>query len=694
MKKWTAMGTLIFLVLLSACNNPIIVPADVAITLPPNQDFILMATVPATPEATGASPAAEMTATQPGPTATSTLTQTPTPTSTPVPTRKSPYPVSQATPLIDSGFETISVDNIGQLRPVFSAITASPRHATMSADGKKLFLSSSDGIFLFNRQGESLAHWPNIFTAAIACESCISANRDGSRLAVITRNSGAWEAQVYDIQGDQATQVLALPVETSFKGSHDEASIAISPDNTYLAFRAGSGPVRVLDLQSKLQVFNYERRVDGISFTPDGSRFVVHAGQEMLFYKVNDWKSPSNLLLPREDIPYAFSPDGHLVAIALPTLLRIYTVENLRMVKEINVPPSNASTRQWQIAFTESGNLSGYAIRWDTNRSMATVETGQWNIQSGEALNWDTSSTNAPDALAGLWGSAISLPRAQSKLETSPSDYQAFRFISDGILLINSPHSICWLKLLTGEDTCFQDPDHNLFASDANSFKEVRDNYNTNLVGLRDGAQVIQVGPYRIANINRSGEWALIDNGSGTDLYIKGKKLPQESVKGSPQGFAENANLIVFTTLENENSYTITVVDKTSGDAIFQKKDNFLYKPVVMSADGSIYYAQKELGRNQTVFNMIDPKTKHTNEITRISLPADTRSLTLSTGGLFGVGLDDGSVLVMTKDGGQSASFQAATSPIEGLSFSPDGRFLAVASADGVRIFSVLPGAK
>jgi hypothetical protein len=136
------------------------------------------------------------------------------------------------------------------------------------------------------------------------------------------------------------------------------------------------------------------------------------------------------------------------------------------------------------------------------------------------------------------------------------------------------------------------------------------------------------------------------------------------------------------------------VVDKKTGNYIYQRKDNFLYRPLLMTAAGSIYYMQNELGQNQTVLNVIDPKTQQITEITRLALPSVPQTLTLSTTGLFAIGQKDGSVLVLTLDGGQSASFQAANSPIDALSFSLDGRYLAVASADGISVYAVLPSTK
>jgi hypothetical protein len=305
-------------------------------------------------------------------------------------------------------------------------------------------------------------------------------------------------------------------------------------------------------------------------------------------------------------------------------------------------------------------------------------------------LHFETTANTPPDALASLWGSALPLSSNKGDLEPGINTYNAFRFVSDWMLLVNSPHSACWLKLDTGEITCFKDPDHILFATDGNSYKEVIDQYNTSLQD-RNGTTIIQVGTSRFETINRTGEWALINSGSGTNLYTKGKKLPQESVKGQLQGFSENAKLIVITTLEKENTFYLTVIDKATGNTIFQKKDNFLYKPILMAADGTVYYLQRDLDKHQTIINVIDPKTHNISELTRLSLPAEPKIMTLSSTGLFAIGQEDGSVFVMTQDGSQNNTFQAATSSISGLSFNPIGNLLAVAGKEGVRVFAVLP---
>jgi len=690
MKKLAALTAITFF-LLSACNNPIVIPANVAVTLPANQDFFISATAPVAPGAMAETPTILSSATAsltPSPLPSVTPTQTPS--ITPVPTRKSPYPASLGTPMIDMGFLPISTDNVQILGTVFEVLETVPLHTTVSTDGQKLFLSTTNGLFLYNRQGDTLGTWPAIFSTGIECESCLSSNRDGSRIAIMTRNAGSWEAQIYDVLEGQAKLELAIPIESSYHGDANEASIAISPDGKYLAFMAGPIPLRVIDLETKLQVLVYERAVSGVTFTPDGAYFVIHGHQELLFYDVNTWKQHGNLLLPREDTPFVFSPNGNLLATALATKMRVYTVEKLQMLREINVPPSNADTRQWQISFSDDKTLDGYAVRSNGSGQNATIDSGQWNIEKGETIHLETSTNNSPNAREYLWGASLHLPSITSDLEMNPHTYNAFRFISEGVLLVNSPHSACWFKLPTGESTCFKDAGQVLFATDGTALTEVLKTSNTDLTN-RNGELQIQVGAYRVAAVTRNGDWALIDNGLGTDLYTKGKKLPQESVKGKPQGFAENGKLIVFTALEKENTYTITVVDKNSGNAIYQKKDNFLYKPILMTSDGSIYYLQNELDHNQTLLNVIDPITQHTTEITRVALPAKPKTLALSTTGLFAIGQEDGSVLLMTKDGGQSASFQAANSAIDGASFSLDGRFLAVVSAEGLRIYAVLP---
>lgn len=690
MKPGSFLAALISIFILSACEQPLVIPANVAVTLPPNQNFIISATAPVTPPTPGPSP----TPTLP-PTATltpiPTATFTETPTLTPAPTRKSPFPAAPGTPMLDPGFQPITLENLPALAPIFTALESTRRHAAISADRQKLFLSTSTGLFLFNRKGEVLAHWKKVFTAEIPCESCLSVNRDGSRFAVMTRNAGKWEAQVYDVQGENLTQVFAFPAEPVFQGLRNEASIAISPDNGYLAFKAGAGTLHVINLETKLQVLGYDRQVNGVSFTPDGVNFVIHGGQELLFYETSNWAYPANnLLLPREETPFTFSPSGKRLAVALPTKMRIYAIEKMRIIREIDVLPSNAVTRQWQLDFKDDQTLNGYAIRWDTFQTNATVETGQWEVETGKTLSLETVTTSTPDALVSFWGAALPLPTTKGDLEAGASGVQTFRFISDTMLLVNSPHVVCWFKLFTGETTCSKDADHILFATDGNIYVEVVSAKST-LLQNRSGETVFEVGAYRFKVVNRTGEWAVIESGKGTNLYARGKKLPQESVKGSLQAFAENAKQIVLTTLEKENTFTLTIIDKETGNALYQKKDNFLYQPIVMTSDGTVYYLQRDLDRNQTILNYLDPVTRQINEATRISLPAEPRVMTLSVAGLLALGQEDGSVLVMTQDGGQSFTFQGATSAIEGLAFSPNGLFLAVASGEGVRVFAVLP---
>jgi WD40 repeat protein len=700
MKIGQVLFVCVLIGILAACSGPVVIPADLPVTWPANQNFVISATVPppATPTVGPGTPLPPTWTLTPTPTLTPTFTPSPTltPTSTwtPVPTHKSQFPAAQNTPIVDMGFQEISLENLPKLTAVFEGLESTPRHAAMSRDGQKLFLTSSTGLFVFDRAGTILAHWKNIFTAKIACESCISINRDGSRLAVMTRNAGKWEAQVYDVAGDQATLRMALPVSYNFANASDEASIAISPDGKFLAFGAETAPLRVLDLETKLQLLSYNRRVDGVIFTPDSANLIIHGGKELLFYSTQSWKYPvNNLLLPREDTPYTLSPNSKLLAIALPTKMRIYSIEQiekLQNIREINVLPLNALTREWQIAFRDDKTLFGYAIRWNTNHIDATVDTGEWDIESGATLRLDTVTNTVPAVLSTFWGAPLTLPIDKGNLEPGAQEFNAFRFGTDWMLLINTPHSSCWFKLDTAEATCAKDPDHILFATDGGVLKQVIEKYNTSLQD-QAGKTIIQVGPRRFVAVNRTGEWALIDTGKGTDLYTKGKKLPQESIEGNLQAFSENAKLIVITTLAKENTYFVTLIDKSTGNATFQDKNNFMLKPLLMALNGNTYYFQRDVEKNQTIIKVVDPTTHETSELTRISLPTEPKAVTLSSTDLFAIGLKDGSVVVMTKDGTQTATFQAATSSISGLSFNPSGHFLAVASEEGIRVFAVLP---
>ena len=312
MKIYFAFFALIVLALFSACGpipfldspTPTVAPVS-----PSGEDTTAAPGLTETPSPTSTP--------IPTDTETPTLTATPTITATitPVPTRKSPYPVGLGTLLPDLGFPEIGVETLGKLKPVFRIINQDLWHSAASRDGKQLFAATSNGLVVYDRQGKELAYWPSIILYNLPCGSCLSVNRDGSRFALVTRKDGVWEAQVYNVDGEKAALLFEQPIDAAFHGAANEVRVALSPDGLLLAY-GGDGDTLVIDLGSLKQVFSYPRKTDALVFTPDGVSFAIRRGREMLFWKTATWKNPANLLLPAEDTPYAFSPDGKYLAVA------------------------------------------------------------------------------------------------------------------------------------------------------------------------------------------------------------------------------------------------------------------------------------------------------------------------------------------------------------------------------------------
>lgn len=643
-----------------------------------------------TPLPSAPEPAAPLETPTPTVTPLPTETPTPTPSITPWPTRKSPYPAALGTQVIDMGFAPIGVENVPNLIAVFSAQRGDLRHAAASRDGQKLFVTSANGLFVFNRLGEQLAHWPELTTFKMECDNCLSVNRDGSRFAFLARNAAQWEAQVYEIRGDAAVKILGLPVDAAFLNRANEGRIALSPDGMLLAYATSSTPLRVFDLASGLQVFTDEREAHDLEFTPDGAFFVVRQMRTLFFYNPADWGLPADLVLPNDDTPYSFAPDGSAVVLALNTRLRVFSLPDLKLTREASLPPGSIENRAWQMFFPDATTLRLYSQQLDSFGKTALVDTGEWNITNGESLRFETFATDDPQPLSSLWGAALTLTSSTGDLE--PDAYNGFRFISDGMVLVNSQHSACWLKYLTAELTCFKDPEHVLFASDGVTFREILETYNT-LLQTWGGETTLQISPYRITNLNRSGDWAFVDvRGLSADLYARGKTLPEESVAGVLQGFAENPTHMVFTTQQANKTFTLTIFEKASGASLFQVKMDYLYQPLALTRDGTVFFFERDLDKNLVILNRIAPSTFEISEVARLPLPSAPQVVAASANsGLLAIGLADGSVYVTTQDASAGAFFQGFGTIINGLSFSPDGRYLAVASPDGVKIFAAKP---
>ena len=670
----------VLFVLLAGCGSlklpPVQLPFQASPTYTPPR-------IPATPPRTN-TPVPTSTETP-----TPTLTPTITPTLTPYPTRTSPYPVGIGTPLPDMGFPEIAVTNVPQLTPVFKVIAQNIWQTAMSRNGQELFVATSNGLVVYDKQGQQLAAWPSIMLYDSPCQSCLSIDDDGSRFALMTRQDGKWQLQVYDVKGTQANLLLNQPMDAAFQNSSNEARVALSTNGLILAYGAGDGDTAVMDLDAKKTLTSLPEPADALIFTPDGGTLVVRRVRELWFWNTTTWKNPANLLLPAEDTPYVFSPDSRYIAIATPTKIRVFPLPKLTPVRDIDVPPASATDRDWQIVFVDSTTLRGYGIRWDSSHTTATVDIAEWDANLGKPRKMDTSLTaTPPDALSILWGAAIQTPAPPAQIEIG--QYNKFRFIDLDTLLVNGVHSACWLHLSLGESDCFSDPKYRVLASESGPFREVPQVHDTLLQNWNNGGNVFDVA-HEILAVDRSGQLILVNaNDATTDIYFKPKKLVG-SLAGTLRTYAENANQMVIMAQQSATLVSITLLDKKSHAAIYQKADNFILKPLAIANDGRVYFVQQDPDKPQVILRVIDPKSFAATDVARLSLPAQPQVMTLAPSGLFAIGLQDGSVAVVSADGQQLATFQAAYSPVSALSITPDGRYLAVGSGEGIKIFAVLP---
>lgn len=679
----------IFLFLLASCDGiPGFSFADAETPfVPPTETPLPPDYTPGTP-----TPTATITPTiPPPPTDIPTPTLTPTITRTPslTPTPRVYAPAAAGTQVIDMGFPPIELETIPQLTPVWQAMKPVIRQAVSSGDGQKLFISTSNGLFVFDKSGAQLAHWRDIFTRATPCKNCLTVNQDGSLFAVLTRNAGRWEAQVYEVQ-DFKWKVLRLniPLEASYRGQENEGLVILSPDGGFLAYAAGDSTLRVFNLQNGRQVLSSDKPLRDLQFSANSALFAVRDGRSLLVYDTKTW-TPTTLLLPANDTPFALSPDARSLALTFSNRLRIYSVEGFKITREVTQPGGRA--RQWELSFVDGSTLQGVNIAWNANLTRATVTTAAWDIQSGDNLRLDTIETDSLSPLPPSWQQEFALEDSTNDLAVG--EYNGFRYISSEMLLVSTANGVCWLKFFVGEQNCFEDAENTMFSSDTIAFKEIVKDNRTILQNWR-GETILDVfGDYRVKAVDRSGEWVLIDvRGAAADLYAKGRPRASESVGGAFQAFAETRTLFAYTTQQRSRTFVITVFEKASGKTLAQKRDVFLLNPLLMNRQGALMLLKRDLDKGLTIVQMMEPPRYDISEVKRLSFQAEIVMMTYSTReDLLAFALTDGSVVVYSPDFELRETFQAFDSPVTALAFSPDDRFLAAASREGMKVFVVRP---
>ncbi len=621
-------------------------------------------------------------------TPTITLTFTRTPSLTPTP--RVYVPAAAGTQVIDMGFPPIALENIPQITPIWQAMRPEIRQVTPSGDGQKLFISTSNGLFVFDKSGAQLAHWRDIFTSSIACKHCLAVNQDGSLFAVLTRNAGRWETQVYDVQDVKwKTLRLGIPLETTYRGKEDEGLVILSSDGRFLAYAVEGATLRVFNLQNGRQVFSSEKPLGNLQFSANNAIFAARDGRNLLLYNTEAWASPSTLILPAYDTPFALSPDARSLAITFSNRLRIYSVDGFKATREVTQPGGKA--RQWELSFIDGSTLQGVNIAWNANRGRVTVTTSEWDIESGNNLRFDAVETDSLSPFPPSWEQELTLEDSTNGLGVG--EYNGFRYISNEMLLVSTTHAACWVKLFIGEQNCFEDAENLVFSSDTSAFKEILSGNRTLLQSWRGETMLDVFGDYRVKAVDRSGEWYLIDvRGAAADMYRRDRTRASESVGGAFQSFAETRSLFAYTTQQLSRTFVITVFEKASGKTLAQQTDVFLFKPLLLNRQGTLLLLKRDLGQGLTIIQAMEPPQYKLREVTRLAFQAEVNTMTYSTKeDLLAFGLSDGSVVVYSPDFELRANFQAFDSRVTALAFSPDDRFVTAASREGIKVFAVRP---
>jgi WD40 repeat protein len=616
---------------------------------------------------------------------------TPTPTIIPRPTRKSPYPVSAGTAVLDIGFQAIKVEDLPALQPVLSIPQKQIWQSAPSTDGQKIFVSTSNGVYVYQVNGDMLANWPDLFTISAKCESCISVNQDGSRFALVARNSGGWEIQIFDVSLPDVSPRLVIPVSGEYQDIPNEARVAISPDGNLLAYSIGEDTLTVIDVNTNNEIFQYSSTVESVIFSPANTWLVIRNGHILTLYPTASWKNAVtlNISSPNERGEFAFTPDEQSIAFITASRLKVYSLETLKPIRETLLAPYSTPERNWSIRFLDNDVLRGYGIRWFDFNTRLTLDLLEWNIKTGERLRAETQEIRKPNLLSILWGIPdIEVP-SQDNLEQGK--LVNFQFVTGDMLIINEEHSACWMNISTGDIRCYKDRDNRVFSSLSGAYRETRQKYSTTLTLWANNELVLSTDPRPVMAVSRDGNFIIMDIlNNTTDIYVRRFVLPSISLPGPMTTYGENTNMMAIGTIVEPGLTAITTIQKVPRKVLYQKRGHFIFAPIVMDLKGAVYYLQDNGTAGQVSINVIRPKTFEIIEMMTIFPPAQPNAMA-EANGVLAIGMQDGTVLLANPNLQLEGLFQAFHSPIHRIAFSPEGRYLAVAADEGIRVYAVIP---
>jgi len=441
-------------------------------------------------------------------------------------------------------------------------------------------------------------------------------------------------------------------------------------------------------LYQEQSILEYTGSFQSLHFSQGGQYIYAKRGRELLIWDINSLdKGVRNLLLPSENAAIDFSYGGEYVAVAFSSKIQLYRITPLELAREISITPA-ITNRIWQITFSSDETLRGYALQWNSASNTGRVMVAEWAIASGEVINSQEIETDSQNILDDFQNIEFTQEQLTGGLGTDK--YNTMRFVGSDLLLVSNPNVVCTFRFTMGVTDCQSQTDAILHPADGPIFREIRQEKNTLLLGPL-GETIFDLDAYPVVWLGRTADFVLLDTGTTTDLYLKGRDLPVQSVPGNFRAAGENNNLIAFLTRQNSELLYLTLVEKSTQKALFQKKDSRLFDLLAMGTNGSIYFLREDLDNNQAILKMIPPGTDEVSDLLSIDLLAEPISMAISPHNILAVGMQDGSVTIISLDSLTQQTFQALQGPVDKIALSPDSRYLAVAGKNGITVFAVIP---
>jgi len=202
---------------------------------------------------------------------------------------------------------------------------------------------------------------------------------DGSKIVSAEGRPMKGRARIWDIEsGNELCKLLGH--------TRSVRSVAISPNNMYVASSSDDYTIRIWDLESGIQklLIQTNETINSVSFSPDSSKIVSGGFTNQNDFKIRIWDVNSGNELDKENIKnhksvincVVFSPDGSKIAsCAYDGTIKIWDVQSGKLFKELIGHTGSVE----KVSFSDDGSKI-ISLSWDDN----TIRI--WDIESGTEL--------------------------------------------------------------------------------------------------------------------------------------------------------------------------------------------------------------------------------------------------------------------------------------------------------------------